>query len=86
MSKAKLGECCPIMSMVLNRDNHGKSKAQGFTIGQTFFLNGKPGRQQLVYEFCRAKKTDASEHGHGSSFATATYAPVKHCPFCGEIL
>lgn len=82
--KKQLGECCPVMSMVLARDNHGKTKPTGFTVGITFRLNGKAGKRRLIYEFSKAKKTDVSEYGASSEYASATYAPVKHCPFCGE--
>ena len=86
MSEAKPGECCPVMKMVLTRDTHGKTKPQGFSVAHMFHLNGKPGADRLIYEFSKAKRTDASEHGAKSEFAGATYAPVKHCPFCGEVL
>lgn len=84
--KTPLGECCPVMSMVLARDNHGKARPAGFTIGHTFHLNGKAGKARLIYEFSKAKKTDDSEYGTKSEYASATYAPVKCCPFCGEDL
>ncbi len=74
------------MKMILTRDTHGKVKPQGFEIGHMFHLNGKQGGDQLIYRFSKAKRTDTGEHGHGSAFAGATYAPVKHCPFCGDIL
>ncbi len=86
MPKPKLGECCPVMAMVLTRDTHDNARPKGFSIGETFFLNGKPGRQRLIYQFNSAKRTDTSEHGAKSDFADTTYAPVKHCPFCGDIL
>lgn len=86
MAKPKLGECCPVMNMVLTRDTHGKTKPQGFEIGTMFHLSGKPGKERLIYCFSKAKKTDASEYGAKSEFANSTFAPVKHCPFCGEIL
>lgn len=87
MSKPKRpGACCPVMTMVLTRDTHANPRPKGFSVGHMFHLNGKPGADRLIYQFNKAKKTDTSEHGHGSEFASATYAPVKHCPFCGETL
>jgi hypothetical protein len=76
------GECCPVMAMILRRDTFENSKPKGFSIGHMFHLNGK----QLIYQFNKAKRTDDSEHGAKSEFSGATYAPVNHCPFCGEIL
>lgn len=84
--KKKPGECCPVMAMVLARDTHGNAKPKGFSIGHMFHLNGKSGGDRLIYQFNRAKKTDDSKHGAKSEFALTTYAPVKHCPFCGEDL
>lgn len=84
MSKKRLGECCPVMQMVLARDTHGKSKAQGFEIGTTFHLNGKAGSERLIYCFSKAKRTDTSEYGAKSQFANSTFATLKHCPFCGD--
>jgi hypothetical protein len=84
--KKKPGECCPAMAMILTRDTHGNAKPKGFSIGHMFHLNGKQGGDRLIYQFNKAKKTDDSEHGAKSEFAGATYAPVNHCPFCGETL
>lgn len=79
MKKKPLGKCCPVLELALER--HKDGDRIGLTIGHTFHLNGKHGRPMLVYNMRKGKKA-----GEFARYADTTYAPVAHCPFCGEDL
>lgn len=79
----KLGECCPVLKLVLERDVATGAAPRGFEVAPFFSLEGKGTGVQLIYRFRKAKRTDVGEYGHGTKFADAAYAKVTHCPFCG---
>ena len=76
MSAPKLDEdfnCCPVLALALERSH------PSFGIQVCTYVDFKTGEfaYKVVEKFRKAKKGDASPH------ASATYAAVKFCPFCG---
>ena len=71
----KIGECCSVMKLVLSRELPASAKA-GLALEP--WLNFTKGTQgvALVLHFPKSKDR-SSEH------ASATYALVSYCPFCG---
>ena len=80
--KPKLGECCPVMAMIIKRDVDTGGTPRGFEVAPMFSLESGKHRDALVYRFTKAKKTNTTEHGYMSKFRDATYATIKCCPFC----
>lgn len=81
----RLGECCPVMQLVIQRDVQMGGHPRGFEVAPYFNLKGGSG-EALVYKFAKAKKTTTGPYGHGSQYATTIYATVANCPFCGAKL
>jgi hypothetical protein len=75
VKKTKIGECCPVMELVLSRELPARRPTCGLELAPWFSTSGKSG-QAIVLHFPKSKDREA-EH------ADATYAPVKFCPFCG---
>lgn len=75
--------CCPVLALVLERDTQTSAHARrGFSFEYMFQIStGKPKGSQLVYHFPKAKRGSEAAKGE---HASATYALVKVCPFCGK--
>lgn len=86
MKASKLGECCPVLDMVLRRDC-SKSVRRGFEIATPFGLSdGKARAEQIIYLFPKGKKADPKETADEADWSSVTYALAKFCPFCGAPL
>jgi hypothetical protein len=71
---AKLGQCCPVLELVLQRGVSQRARV-GLAIAESInFKSGAMG-QSLVHNMVRGKK--------GESYQNVTYAEAKFCPFCG---
>lgn len=76
MPRSETNECCPVMQFVLERTSQS---ARPTSLSREVAFNLKTGAQSTmtVVHLPKAKRDDKSE------FAKASYAVVKHCPFCG---
>jgi hypothetical protein len=72
--KMKLGECCPVLSLVLSR-----YQANGLGVVLETRMNFKTGDMSpaLAVKFRKAKKDEPQE------YKDSTFAFVNFCPFCG---
>lgn len=82
----KLGECCPVLDMVLRRDC-SKNVRRGFEIATPFGLSdGKARAERIIYRFPKGKKGDQRETADESNWSAVSYALARFCPFCGAKL
>lgn len=74
---ARLGECCPVLALALQRDV-SREAHRGFEVTTPFdFSSGKALPEVMIYRFPKAASGDKSE------FRNTTYAACAYCPFCG---
>jgi hypothetical protein len=81
-----LGECCPLLDMVLRRDCAKKAR-EGFEIATPFGLkDGKVRSEVIIYRFRKGRKDDPRETADEANWHDVTLAVAKFCPFCGAKL
>ena len=83
---APLGECCPVLDMVIRRDV-ARKVPKGFEIATPFGISdGKARAERVIYRFSKGKKGDPCEVADESDWSSVTYAMARFCPFCGTSL
>lgn len=85
MTNKKKGDCCPVMTLVLERAAQNPQPI-GIHLGHFFYVTtgkrGKTGSRPIVY-FKRMKRAKGEAKEPSDD---ATYAPFNFCPFCGSKL
>ena len=73
----KLGECCPLMAMVLGRRR--ENDRLGMMLETMYSLSGAfTARDVVVIRFHKARRGGEEPHSE------VTYAVVSYCPFCAR--